>query len=124
MTDCVARPLPGHDHGGDVREYFRICPAGHLRRGHACAACARNLAIDCAQCGTEKPAILIPAETWIRLMTEAWELITADLLSRTGARELVAEGAGPLLDPDCVAGKCGSCVGAPCEHECHRPGPR
>ena len=35
-------------------------------------------------------------------------------------RELEAIGTGPLLDPDCLAGKCGSCVGAPCEHECHR----
>lgn len=25
----------------------------------------------------------------------------------------------PLLDPDCAAGKCGSCVGGPCEHWCH-----
>jgi hypothetical protein len=35
-------------------------------------------------------------------------------------RDLEAVGAGPLLDPDCRDGKCGSCVGAPCEHECHR----
>lgn len=26
----------------------------------------------------------------------------------------------PLLDPDCRDGKCGSCVGGPCEHDCHR----
>jgi hypothetical protein len=32
---------------------------------------------------------------------------------------LVAEGNGPLLDPDCRDGKCGSCIGPPCEHECH-----
>lgn len=25
------------------------------------------------------------------------------------------------LDPDCRDGKCGSCVGGPCEHECHQP---
>jgi hypothetical protein len=36
------------------------------------------------------------------------------------AGELEAVGTGPLLDPDCKAGKCGSCVGAPCEHECHK----
>jgi hypothetical protein len=24
-----------------------------------------------------------------------------------------------LIDPDCAAGKCGSCVGGPCEHDCH-----
>lgn len=24
-----------------------------------------------------------------------------------------------LLDPDCRDGKCGSCVGGPCEHGCH-----
>lgn len=34
--------------------------------------------------------------------------------------ELEAIGTGPLLDPDCRAGKCSSCVGAPCEHECHK----
>jgi hypothetical protein len=35
-------------------------------------------------------------------------------------RELEAIGNGPLLDPDCRDGKCASCVGAPCEHECHK----
>lgn len=25
----------------------------------------------------------------------------------------------PLIDPDCRDGKCGSCVGGLCEHECH-----
>lgn len=24
-----------------------------------------------------------------------------------------------LIDPDCAGGKCGSCVGGPCQHECH-----
>jgi hypothetical protein len=27
-----------------------------------------------------------------------------------------------LIDPDCVAGKCGSCMGGPCQHDCHRNG--
>ena len=27
----------------------------------------------------------------------------------------------PLIDPDCRDGKCGSCVGGPCEHACHIP---
>jgi hypothetical protein len=27
----------------------------------------------------------------------------------------------PLIDPDCRAGKCGSCVGGPCQHHCHQP---
>src|ERR1044072_856068 len=27
----------------------------------------------------------------------------------------------PLIDPDCRDGKCGSCVGGPCEHDCHTP---
>lgn len=31
----------------------------------------------------------------------------------------VHEGDEPLIDPDCAGGKCGSCVGGPCEHECH-----
>lgn len=26
----------------------------------------------------------------------------------------------PLIDPDCAAGKCSSCVGGPCEHDCHQ----
>lgn len=25
----------------------------------------------------------------------------------------------PLIDPDCRAGKCATCMGEPCEHECH-----
>ncbi|NEA22642.1 hypothetical protein [Actinomadura bangladeshensis] len=28
----------------------------------------------------------------------------------------------PVLDPDCRDGKCGSCVGGPCEHSCHQDG--
>jgi hypothetical protein len=28
----------------------------------------------------------------------------------------------PLIDPDCAAGKCGSCSGPPCQHECHTGG--
>jgi hypothetical protein len=24
-----------------------------------------------------------------------------------------------LIDPDCVAGKCATCVGGPCTHICH-----
>jgi len=44
----------------------------------------------------------------------------------TSPRDLEAIGTGPLLDPDCRDGKCGSCTGAPCEHECHaeKPGER
>jgi hypothetical protein len=41
------------------------------------------------------------------------------LISQSDDKLLVAEGAGPLLDPDCRDGKCRSCVGAPCEHSCH-----
>lgn len=41
-------------------------------------------------------------------------------LTADGRAPLTAEGSGPLLDPDCRDGKCGSCVGAPCEHHCHR----
>jgi hypothetical protein len=26
----------------------------------------------------------------------------------------------PLIDPDCRDGKCGSCMGGPCEHHCHK----
>lgn len=33
-----------------------------------------------------------------------------------------AEDGEPLLDPDCVAGKCDSCSGPPCQHECHTGG--
>lgn len=30
----------------------------------------------------------------------------------------------PLIDPDCAAGKHGSCVGGPCECMCHGPAPK
>ena len=45
---------------------------------------------------------------------------TVGRLTGEPSRDLEAIGAGPLLDPDCRDGKCGSCIGAPCEHECHR----
>lgn len=28
----------------------------------------------------------------------------------------------PLIDPDCRDGKCESCVGGPCTHDCHQAG--
>jgi len=118
VTSCQALPLPGHGHDGQVRGYVRICPAAHFRAGNVCQACAGNGAILCTDCPGEGPAILLLAEMWNRLLTEdVWERLTA-----ASTRELVAEGAGPLLDPDCRAGKCGSCVGPPCEHECHGTG--
>ena len=40
-------------------------------------------------------------------------------IQRLITEPVVAEGNGPVLDPDCRDGKCNSCVGAPCEHECH-----
>lgn len=40
-------------------------------------------------------------------------------IQRLITEPVVAEGNGPLLDPDCRDGKCGSCIGGPCEHECH-----
>lgn len=36
--------------------------------------------------------------------------------------DLTAEDAGPLLDPDCRDGKHSSCIGAPCECDCHKTG--
>ena len=36
-----------------------------------------------------------------------------DIRLRPGASE------ERLIDPDCAGGKCGSCVGGPCEHDCH-----
>lgn len=47
-------------------------------------------------------------------------LLTA--IGRLTGEPLEALGTGPLLDPGCRAGKCGSCTGPPCEHECHRGG--
>lgn len=39
---------------------------------------------------------------------------------RQARKELTAIGNGPLLDPDCRDGKHTSCIGEPCECECHR----
>jgi hypothetical protein len=33
-----------------------------------------------------------------------------------------SESEEPLIDPDCRSGKCGSCVGGPCQHHCHQRG--
>jgi hypothetical protein len=44
-------------------------------------------------------------------------------LTQRGAKALAADplpADGGLIDPDCRDGKCGSCVGGPCEHDCHR----
>ena len=56
------------------------------------------------------------------MMTIVTLVETIQRLITEPGRELSAEGTGPLLDPDCRDGKCGSCTGAPCEHECHRAG--
>lgn len=62
-----------------------------------------------------------PMDVIVTLLLAVQRLITEPA-------ELAAEGTGPLLDPDCRDGKCGSCIGAPCEHECHqgdnKEGPR
>lgn len=115
QQSCEANRFSGTPHDGTVKAYIRICPAGHWRRGHACEACAGNGALICTECAGDHPAVLILTEIWHQLVAEVAE---------AQETELIADGAGPLLDPDCRDGKCGSCVGAPCEHECHRPGPR
>src|SRR5438128_1765844 len=33
----------------------------------------------------------------------------------------LADIVGPLIDPDCIAGKHGSCIGGPCQCACHEP---
>lgn len=108
---CEALPLDGQDHDGRIRGYVRICPGAHLRPGNVCEKCAGNGAILCTDCPGEGPAVLLLAEIWHRLVAEAAE----DLET-----VLTAEGSGPLLDPDCRDGKCSSCIGPPCEHECHK----
>lgn len=47
-------------------------------------------------------------------------LATIERLARPAA-ELTAEGAGPLLDRACREGRCGDCIGDPCEHGCGHP---
>jgi hypothetical protein len=64
------------------------------------------VALDLTERG-EVPGVLIVARL----------LATIDRLAAPG--ELVADGTGPLLDPDCRDGKCSSCIGPPCEHSCH-----
>ncbi len=60
------------------------------------------------------------ADGWTPYLTTIVTLIETIERLITEPAELIAEGPGPLLDPDCRDGKCGSCTGAPCEHECHR----
>lgn len=112
-TRCEALPLDGQNHDGPVRGYVRICPGAHFRTGNVCESCAGNGAILCTDCPGEGPAVLLLAEIWHRLVAEAAE-----------AQEtvLTAEGTGALLDPDCRDGKCGSCIGAPCECPHHKAG--
>ena len=53
------------DHGGVVRAYVRICPAGHLRAGNACANCAGEYqAVICLECPGRGPAILVEAQVF------------------------------------------------------------
>lgn len=46
----------------------------------------------------------------------------ADDVLRVLTGPLTADGSGPLLDPDCRAGKHTSCAGDPCECPCHTSG--
>jgi hypothetical protein len=48
-------------HAGVLREIVRICPAGHIRAGRCCAACAAGGAVLCTDCDAVLPAVLIPA---------------------------------------------------------------
>lgn len=93
-TECGATPLDGTPHGGQVSAYVRICPAGRVRSGYACAACAGTGAILCAGCGDKRPAILIPAETWELLIVRdldieaAADAVGAAMITRSGPREI------------------------------------
>ena len=74
-TACVAEPLDGHEHAGDLIEYVGICVRGHVRRGLVCVACAPSAvrggpaAVTCAECPDDdpRPRVLIPAERWDEL---------------------------------------------------------
>lgn len=74
------------------------------------------------------PLLAEPLADWLEETAEGFEIEAYALTiarvifvaSRVGAN--TGEGEPKLLDPDCRDGKCGSCVGGPCEHSCHGEG--
>lgn len=103
--ECGATPLDGTPHGGQVSAYVRICPAGHVRFGSACDACAGTGAILCAGCGDKRPAILIPAETW--------ELLTSGADDRIVLWREVRSGDLVLLDDELVTAESAEVIPKP-----------
>jgi hypothetical protein len=95
--DVLRDQVAGRDEQiGRVRELHRLKEWQHVdgATGHYCVYCSRGLL---------RPG---PCPTLVAL---------------DGDR--AKETPEPLIDPDCRDGKCGSCVGGPCEHECHRETP-
>lgn len=45
-----------------------------------------------------------------------------DIMTGMSVVPVASRALPPLIDPDCRADKCGSCVGGPCEHHCHQEG--
>lgn len=74
--ECGAAPHEGNAHNGPARPYVRICPHGHLRAGYACDSCHGPMgAVLCGDCEGDKPAILIGAGTFARMIADhrrAW----------------------------------------------------
>lgn len=73
MAGCEAVPLEGRTHSGTVRDYVRICPAGHFRAACVCGSCAGDGAVLCGECPGGAPALLIRASTWSALLASAPE---------------------------------------------------
>ena len=78
-----------------------------------CAAAAARLGQVLGVLSVSRPYLNRGAAALVRVYVDA-------RLDRSP--DLIAEGTGPLLDPDCRDGKHASCIGAPCECSCHKNG--
>lgn len=105
--------------GGEIAEIVRDAARD------ACRAAAEDGQVTWARILTEEVFEGVAESEPARLRAElvqtaavcvAW-IEAIDRRSAPAGRDL-------LIDPDCASGKCGSCVGGPCEHSCHGEVPR
>lgn len=81
---------------------------------------------DCRACGADIFAVATQKAAWERDVPGGCPcdyIWTGIVWTRSGSTPAcdIHGGHAPLLDPDCAAGKHGSCAGGPCQCACHEP---
>ena len=105
-TDIVSvAPMPFVDEPGHPSQYLAVdTPAGRINLGW--------------RGKPWPPPLLILLNGAVYEQTSCSQL-DADTVTDTHVMRGALYTLSDIIDPDCVAGKCATCVGGPCTHDCH-----